>query len=33
VVWSDTAPFRPYGGAVPGLQSDNLQVLVEVKPR
>jgi peptide/nickel transport system substrate-binding protein len=25
--------FHPYAGAVPGLQSDNLQVLVEVKPR
>jgi hypothetical protein len=25
--------FRPYAGPVPGLQSDNLQVLVEVKPR
>jgi len=25
--------LRPYGGAVPGFQSDNLQVLVEIKPR
>jgi len=25
--------LRPYGGAVPGFQSDNLLVLVEIKPR
>jgi peptide/nickel transport system substrate-binding protein len=30
---SNDERLRPYGGAVPGFQSDNLLVLVEIKPR